>query len=293
MPSDTAPRSRGIEFGGGVLPPVVFLALSSLVPVVIPVVVYPHVHDLLTFLVVMSASFGLIGIVAWGVLRWEGLSLADVGFSRENVVPGVVLVLGIYVLLNLLGAGYLFLSGESVSFALPEQYATPVLFVAASIAYFGFNGIAEELAFRAYFQNKLIALLDGGTDRTRKPAAILLGVALFSLWHLPQRILIAELTTPGAIAQSLVSVVILGTVLGLLYEYTRNAVLVGVLHGTFNLQPFLVEGMPANDLVLFVGLPLLLIAVWRYRRWARRRHPLDFAPQRQVAQADSTGSPSD
>lgn len=289
MNTDAQTESGTIAFGGGVRQPALFL-LATCVPVVaVPVLIYPHLGSLLAFLLVMSATFGVIALLAWGALRWEGLDPADVGLSRPNVVPGVALVFGIYALLNLLGAGYLFLTGEGVALSLREPYDTPVLFAAASVAYFAFNGIAEELAFRAYLQNKLIALLGGGSDRARKAAAIALGVGLFALWHVPQRVLIAGLDSPAAVAQSLVSVVVLGAILGVLYEYTRNVVLVGVLHGTFNFQPFFVVGMPTNDLVLLVGVPALVAAVWGYRRWARRTGRPDFAPQYQSSPSKRVG----
>jgi hypothetical protein len=74
---------------------------------------------------------------------------------------------------------------------------------------------------------------------------------------------------------------IYGIVLGAAYELTRNVVLVGVLHGTFNHNPVLLlgpEGEAVTDLTLLV-LPLLVVAVWYYRRWARTARPADFRPQ--------------
>ena len=105
---------------------------------------------------------------------------------------------------------------------------------------------------------------------------------LFALIHIPQRVLIGGVTSPVAIAQSLLGIVLLGLVLGVLYEYTRNVVFVGVLHGTFNWQPIVVAGAPVSELALVVGIPVLVLTAWYYRRWASGTNAPEFSPQRQL-----------
>jgi len=227
----------------------------------------------------MVGGFVLTGAIAWAILRWEGLRAADVGLSRRTAVSGALLAVGFYVLLNVVGAAYLFLSGEPVRLAPPEGPSF-ALWGVVTVAYL-IAGLAEELAYRAYLQNKLVALFKGGDDRVRKAVAILAAGVLFTLAHVPNRVLEMGLDSPGAIAGTFVSVVVLGLLLGVLYEFTRNVAFVGVLHGTLNWSAFVVEGIPASDVALFVGLPALVLVAWYYRRWATEEGAPEFAPQRQ------------
>ena len=83
-------------------------------------------------------------------------------------------------------------------------------------------------------------------------------------------------------------VTVYALILGVLYEYTWNTVLVRLFHGTFDLNPIFVVGKtgePVGDLTLLV-LPVALVILWGYRRWAKAEHPIDFQPQETVAAAD-------
>jgi membrane protease YdiL (CAAX protease family) len=288
MASDVSVPRRGvssaIEFERGLRPLAVFLLASILVFVSVPVVLFPLSSGPLTTMAVIAFGFALVGALAVLALRAEGVSAADVGLGRANVLPGVLAVAGLYVAVNVAGAVYLALVGESVRLALPPRYSTTLNWAVAGVVYLVFNGIAEELGYRAYLQNKLVAMLDASDDRFRKAAAILIGVFVFTLVHIPQRVFIMGLTSPGAILGTFVSVVVLGTILGLLYEYTRNVVLVGVLHGTFNWDPVVVAGVP-GDVQLLVGVPLLVGVAWYYRRWASETRVSNFRSQQQARTA--------
>lgn len=285
--SDSGKTGPSITFEKGLIPSIVFLVVTSLWVVFVPLAIYPLFDNVLVLLAVMAMAFAVIGAIAWLTLRWEGLAASTVGLSRTHVILGVLLVALIWLAVNVVGAVSAFVSTGDVRFSLPGAEAgfvdpgqpSPLaFFIEMAIAQLFFVGIAEELAFRAYLQNKLIALFNGGQHRTRKAIAILLGVFLFMLWHIPQRVFIQELTSPVAIAQSLVIVMILGIVLGLLYEYTRNVVFVGALHGTFNLQPVFVIGV--DSVVPFLtGFVVLLVVVWYYRRWMLNTWYSDFQPQ--------------
>jgi membrane protease YdiL (CAAX protease family) len=284
MVSRTSARSAGassIEFEERLGPMVVFLVVPTLLFVAVPAFVYPRIETPLFTLAVMTAAFAATAAIAWAVLRWEGLRAADVGLGREDVLPGLLPVVGLYVLLNVGAAASLLLTGGSVTLA-PGAGPSFAVWALVTGVYF-VAGLSEEFAYRAYLQNKLVALLGGGTDRVRRAVAILFGGVLFTLAHVPQRVVEMGLGSPGAIAGTFVSVVVLGLLLGVLYEYTRNVVFVGSLHGSFNWSAFVVEGAPANDLMLFVGLPALVVLAWSYRRWATGTRPRIFGPQRQLA----------
>ncbi|MFP8957555.1 CPBP family intramembrane glutamic endopeptidase [Natrialbaceae archaeon A-CW3] len=277
-------NASSMVFERGLLPPIVFLVATSLWVVFVPLVIYPLFDNRFVLLAVMAGAFAVAGAIAWLALRWEGISAADVGLGREHVLPGVVLVVLFWVAINVVGALSVFVSTGEVQFGLPEQWDSLAFFLAVGIAQIAFVGLVEEFAFRAYLQNKLVALLNGGHNRVRKAVAILFGVVLFTIWHIPQRVFIEGLTSPLAIVQSLIIVMILGLALGILYEYTRNVVFVGVLHGTFNWQPQVVVDAPM-DIPFFAGLAVLIVAVWYYRRWVSGIRPADFQPQIQVKPA--------
>jgi len=71
-----------------------------------------------------------------------------VGLGREHVLPGVLAVVGLYVLRNAVGAGTVLVSGEAISIELSDEYASAAMWAVAGIAYLAFNGMAEEFAFR-------------------------------------------------------------------------------------------------------------------------------------------------
>ena len=242
----------------------------------------------------LFTAIGITGValVAWVVLRWEGVSAADVGLDRERIVSGIVPVAAIWVGVNVLGYVLLALLGEQPRLGLPADpmmglpVGAPTTQVAgAAIVLWVFVGNGEEFAFRAYLQNKIIAHLGSGT-RSRKAVGIVGTAVLFALWHLPTLVWIRS-----AAGQQLLVLIgfitVYTVVLGTLYELTRNVVLVGLFHGTFDLNPIFVvgdAGEPVTGLTILV-LPLALVVFWGYRRWARAERPTDFQPQTTAATA--------
>ncbi|MFC7045849.1 CPBP family intramembrane glutamic endopeptidase [Halobacteriaceae archaeon GCM10025711] len=280
--ADHGDDSPPISFDRGVAPLALLLVAVSVVAALVPLYVYPNLGGFAA-LAAMALAFATVAGLTWLVLRYEGLTAEDVGLGGADVVPGVLAVAGLYLFINAVAAVFAFRATGTVRFVVPGE--TPAgVWVAMALVQVLFVGITEEFAFRAYVQNKLIALLGGGTDRVRKAGAILLGVFLFTLWHIPQRLFAQGLTSPGQILGTLVAVVILGTFLGLVYEYTRNVVLGGVLHGTFNWSfVFVADG--SGDLAMLVALPAFVLIAWYYRRWATAKHVTGFGPQRQVRAA--------
>jgi membrane protease YdiL (CAAX protease family) len=225
------------------------------------------------------AGFGPLAILAAAVLRWEGIQPTAVGTRPYHLLPGLLLVgavwLGAHLLTVLLGVA----TGGAIVFGIPPAI-TPANWVSLLVAQLLVVGILEEFAFRGYFQNKVVALLGGGQDRRRKGLAIVTATVIFALFHVPQRIIVQ-----GAPVESLPPMLLFlfgyGLLFGVVYELTRNVLFAGLLHGTFNFQPILLatpQGQPDLDVTLFV-IPLAAVAVWGYRRWAKRTHPEDFRTQ--------------
>lgn len=286
--NDSRP-SATMTFEGGLKPLGAFLVATTVLAAVLVVVAtrifgsrpMSPVETVLYF----TLGYGLIGFVAWAVLRREGLRPSHVGLSLQNVVPGVVLVAAIWTVANLLGT--LAVRGD-VEFGISSG-VTAAKWLSLVVAQLVFVGPIEEFAFRGYFQNKFVALFDGGSDRTRKAVGILVATVIFALWHIPQRLVVQGLSLPN-LAPSLAALVALGLLFGVIYELTRNVVFTGVLHGTFNFQPILAlgdGGEPITEVMLFV-LPLIVVAVWVYRRWANVARRNDFSVQTapSVAAAD-------
>ena len=272
-------RSTPIAFEGGPIPVAVFLigagvGTSSLL-YLFQRFVFPAVPQRPAALLATVFFATVLAGFAWLVLRWEGVSASDVGLDRASVIPGVVPVLLIWAGVN--GAGLvLLLAGQSGRIGLPPELS-PVLWLVLALSQLVFVGIAEEFAFRGYLQNRVIAQVGGGETRLRVFTGIVVAAALFSIWHVPQRVFVQGLAAPDLLP-SLVIIAVYGTILGVIYELTRNVVFVGVLHGTLNFAPLVVfDGAmePMTDAVV-VGIPLLVVAVWGYRRWAKRTRPGTF-----------------
>lgn len=275
----TGSAGSTISFGRGLWPMVAFLVVTTLLATLFPLYVYPNLGTPGT-LAAMGAAFAAVVLLAWLALRYEGVTAADVGLGRANVVPGVLVVVVCYLLVNAVAAVLAFRETGAVRFAVPGDLSVTAWAVMAFLQLF-LVGIAEELGFRGYVQNKLVAVLGGGDDRLRKAGAILLGVVLFTAWHVPQRVVGQGLTAPADVLGTLVVVGILGTLLGVLYEYTRNVVLGGFLHGTFNWSFVFVADAPGETAFLVV-LPVFVGLVWYYRRWASARDLPGFGSQCQT-----------
>ena len=271
--------SPTIPFSRGLAPMVVFLVGTSVLATLFPLYVYPALEGPVT-LVAMALAFAAIAAIAWAALRSEGVTADAVGLGRADVLPGVAAVAGLYLLVNAIAAVSAFVSSGTVRLTVPGDVSASA-WVAVAVVQLLFVGITEEFAFRAYVQNKLVAVFGGGQDRVRKAVAILVGVLLFALWHIPQRVFGQGLTAPNEILGTLVVVVVLGTMLGLLYEYTRNVVLVGLLHGTFNWS-FLFVADVSIDVPFLVALPVFAIGLWYYRRWATDEQLPGFGRQVQA-----------
>lgn len=283
-----ASSATGLSFTSSLKPVLVFFLVSTFAVPVLFVVAdqllprTPFWSRLFTATAITS-----IAVFAWGVLRWEGLSAGDVGLDRNRLVSGTVSVVVIWFVINVLSYALLAFRGEQATLGLPASPtnglpvgASPTQVAGMAITLWIFVGIAEEFAFRGYFQNKLVALTGGGTDRVRTAAGIVLAAVFFALWHLPQMVAVRGIVAPEMIP-ALLALTIYTVILGTLYELTRNIVFVGLLHGTLDLNPIFVvgeTGAPVTELGLLVY-PLIIVTVVLYRRWAKTERTTDFRPQ--------------
>jgi membrane protease YdiL (CAAX protease family) len=233
--------------------------------------------------VVLNVVPGVIILSAgYGALCLEGIRSRDVGLSWPHARSGTVWFIGIIIVLNVLLLLVAVVTGGQLSWSYTDL--TPVLIIVYALINWIFVGIAEELVARAYLQNKLIAVGGGGRGRFRKALAIVVAAVLFALWHVPQRFLVAGLDVPQ-LPLNLLLLLVAGLVFGILYETTRNVVLVGLLHGAYNFAPivanvrYATEGSPGIQFLLLLAVAgPVIIGVWGYYRWAHDHRTSDFRP---------------
>jgi len=272
----TEPRGRGrAGFARRPLPLAGFLVVAALLPVVTLAGVAPFLTGPLGLettpwlgvgVTILGASLFLA--LALVVLRVEGVDLAAVGLSPSLARRAVLWFAGVVVAVNLLLLAVGVTVADSWTFALAG--VPPALYVGLAVSQWVFVGLAEELAGRAYLQNKLVALFGGERDLSRRVGAILVMAVLFALWHVPQRLVVAG-RTPAELPEALLPLVGFALLLGVLYELTRNVVLVALVHGALNLPPIFlsVYGSTAWQSVVVlaaIAVPSLL-GLYVYRRW--------------------------
>lgn len=229
------------------------------------------------------SGISLLGIGVWFLLRREGLRLRDIGLAPSLALPGIVAVGGLWLGLNAIGIGIATVTGIQSSIGYHSEISF-LLVVGVAIEQYLFVGILEELAFRGYLQNKLIAFLGSGRKHAHRAVGIVLTAVIFAAMHLPSRLFGNDLPL-DVLAVSLTFVVVAGVVLGTVYELTRNVFFVGILHGTVNLWPLFVAPQTWPNRLFLVwlggGVVLLGMTVWCYRRWMMSTQPtsLKRSPQ--------------
>lgn len=220
----------------------------------------------------------LLGL-ALAVLRWEAISLRQIGCSWRDILLGGGWFLGIVVSLNVL----LLLAAVTVadSYTVTAGGLSVAAWLGLAVANWLFVGVAEEVAVRGYLQNKFVTLLDGDARLRRRAAGIALTAVVFALLHVPQRLVVAELTV-AELPSSLALLAAMAVVLGVIYELTRNLVLVALLHGAWNVPPvfFSIYGTQTWQsivLLLAIALPVVVGIVLYWRLVATPEHPDVFA----------------
>jgi membrane protease YdiL (CAAX protease family) len=202
-------------------------------------------------------------------LRYEGVRLREIGLSKRLFRPALAAAAGFVVALNVAVAGLGVLAGNELSVGAFALYRSPPLnfslgmLAVGGLAQYVFVAPVEELAFRGYLQNRLVALF-GGSRLATAGGIVASGVA-FSLVHVPVKLLI-EGQPVGQLAGTFVLLALSGVLLGTVYALTRNLFLVTLLHGFGNLWPLAVDpgtGVWPNWGVVLV---LYLLLIVGYRR---------------------------
>jgi len=131
-------------------------------------------------------------------------------------------------------------------------------------------GSAEEFSVRGYFQNKVTAVLGGGS-RLRVGLGILTASAVFGLLQVPGALLTG--TSAMALVGIVVSRAVTGVFFGTLYELTRNVYFVAVLHALGNTWPLVIEWGDWSGTALYAFFAGGLVLHARHRARHRRGSP--------------------
>jgi membrane protease YdiL (CAAX protease family) len=119
---------------------------------------------------------------------------------------------------------------------------------------------------------------------SRLLVGFVLAAAVFALWHVPQRLVVAGLD-PAQLPGNLLVLFVVALAFGLVYELTRNVVFTGLVHGALDFPPVAVSvfydggATWAQILLLVAMLTPFLVGIWAYRRWARIHWQTDFRPR--------------
>lgn len=219
-------------------------------------------------------SFALLALTV-GFLRLEDVSLSDIGLDPKLLLPALATIGGYFLLLNVIGFSLATVAGHPDT--LGYQWSVPPLeAIFVFVFMFIVAGIVEELVFRGYLQNKLIAMIPGASW-SRIAFGIAIASVLFSAYHIPRVMFDGP---PGTMtAESyLLLLFVNGIGFGLLYEFTQNLYVPITVHaagnmpGTAGILFFNMGGWPSWAVALYVGsyLALIVLVIIGYRRWASR-----------------------
>ncbi len=238
------------------------LALTVLLTIAFWAVIQTsHLHGLGVYFLQLGL-YALFYLLAWWGLKREGIHL-EFGGRKLLVAAGISIIgwLAFVGILFLLGATQMLAEfsalGQTPTWKVLAQIVSTWLFV----------GLGEEILFRGYFfkavENHFT--IEGSRRRTLK--ASLLSSVLFSLWHLPVRLV--EVLNGGSdwltLLLSLVVLFMLG--LGFTYLYLRsdNIWLTGLVHG-LNDYPLVGKNSQLSFIILLVAIGCVEGARWLNKR---------------------------
>lgn len=226
-------------------------------------------------------KFVALAVVILFLLRIEGVTLAEIGFSRRHIPPALIAFGIFWVAMNLLGfalaVGFGNEWGLDFIWYIPEQVpfverygplpGTWVIFILLNYLVIG---VVEEVAFRGYLQSKVIALV-GGNSRLAIAVGILVTTIVFGLMHTPAAIVDGQ-SLSGVIATAALPTVT-AVFFGVIYELTQNLPFVALLHGFGNSWPLVMhwgDWSGTSLLAFWVGTAVIYVAVTLgYRYWVR------------------------
>lgn len=248
----------------------------------ITIILFPLVHISLTFFVVfflkdlyaaiyfstgglvqgtIVANFILMLIVIGGVLFWFGrLTPRDVGLRLEDIKIGLVVTVGIWGTIQLIGLGtQLVLSDHATLEPEWSEKGIRVMIGALSAQLFG-NALQEEISFRGFLFAQLVHLFKSVRSKGARIAlALLISQSIFALMHIPIRVFTGM--SPLTMVYSLLTLFFYGTVFALIYCRTGNLFVAIGIHTLHN-NPASLFLPKASAFSLLYPLVVIVLLVW-------------------------------
>lgn len=268
------------------------LVLFGLFTMLFPLVMTRWVHPFITEYIFsggnsiwvrnLSVTIGGLGLflISFWAINAENLRVSQLGLSISDAFDAlpffVIIILGI----NLLPYSLTLLTDATAEISY-GGYNSLGKWIGRAATIWIFVGLAEELAFRGYLQNKIIDLMDFDS-RKGSLLGLIMSSIFFSLIHIPQRIYVQDMNA-GMIIQSLLLLIVIGTVFGLIYLLTDNLVFTGLLHGAWDVKPFFMSiFLPENastliNITILASIFLPVIAgISGYYLWSNDTMELSF-----------------
>jgi membrane protease YdiL (CAAX protease family) len=208
---------------------------------------------------VMRFALAVVGVA----LVVGGLRPRDVGLDREKLLSGALVVFGLWIVMQLVGIlPRLISAGEVASSPIWTPERVPLI-AGELIAQLLGNALAEETLFRGFLLMQVGLMLKGRTSGRgwHVTTAVLISQLIFSLSHIPQRIVSGY--SLADLWPNLIQLWLVGIVFAVLYLRTENIFICVGVHTLVN-APVTILAMPseAAAVLLPLILALVLIAVW-------------------------------
>jgi hypothetical protein len=230
----SALRAVGTAFGLGILGILGLLAVTTVVggAILVVSVITGEQPSLAVSFVLPFALSQIIAFLGVGLvyLRWRGFDRGEMisylGLRRPSALEFVIAVVGpVVVLFTALTVGSIVLlfapepaQNQGAQTALENPSIIPIMIAAMLLVV----GPCEEFLFRGVIQNR-------ARETFSAAPAILLAAAVFAPLHV--------VSLAGGVTAMLTTVSILfvpALIFGAVYEYTRNLIVVALMHGLYN-----------------------------------------------------------
>lgn len=237
-----------------------FVLLVTLIPFATALDIRTQLGATLLTIAINTVLF----VLALIFLRRENIRWADIGMGTKSWRTSLFLFAGWWLAVTLVDLIGSWLARQLGSPILPMEdltwnFVTLLDFLSAWV----FVGFAEELAFRGYLHNKLVAFTN------KRWLGITSAAILFGLWHIPGSMVMRGTSLfealPGAMFLGLFSLIFLN----LPYEWSGLLPFIGLFHGWSDF-PFLMNFQYPSAIGGIAGYVLLLVMV-ALKIWLDRR----------------------
>jgi len=211
-------------------------------------------------LVIGLTDFVLIvgGLVIFTNLRWR-----DFGLKAASLLPAIVLILGLWLLMNV---GLLILAliqGSEISFANDWQTTGIIAVFGILISQLFGNALIEESLFRGFLIPQLFLKLKGVGDNPFPRGliyAVILSLVVFTLQHLMN----LSNTGIGSVLQTMFGIFLVGGLFTVFYLRTKNLFLTIGFHALNNAPTPIFQSTEAGAQGTMIVLGILLLLLWSY-----------------------------